>query len=197
MGYSPGGRITSRTDLGGYSYTGGCGGGPMAVKSAAGRTYCYDAAGRMTHRNSNELQWFSYDALKRVYNGTASSTFTYGVDRARIQQIRKTGTTTTATILYIGDLLERDTEGGTTTWRHFVRARERVVAQVNRVDTTNTAQYLHRDHQNSVVEVTNASGAIVQSLAFDAWGLRRDPATWAPLPSPFGGTQPTKRGYTG
>jgi RHS repeat-associated protein len=37
----------------------------------------------------------------------------------------------------------------------------------------------------------------VQSLAFDAWGLRRNAATWAPLASPFAGTQPTKRGYTG
>lgn len=48
-----------------------------------------------------------------------------------------------------------------------------------------------------MVEVTGATGALVQSLAFDAWGLRRNPADWAPLASPFGGTQPTKRGYTG
>jgi RHS repeat-associated protein len=77
-----------------------------------------------------------------------------------------------------------------------VSARGRVVAQVNRV-TTNTVQYLHRDHEQSVVEVTSAAGAIVQSLAYDAWGLRRGPANWAPLGSPFGGTQPTERGYTG
>jgi hypothetical protein len=36
--------------------------------------------------------------------------------------------------------LERDTQGSTTTWRHSVSARGRVVAQVNRVNTTNTVQ---------------------------------------------------------
>src|SRR5690606_18596327 len=53
------------------------------------------------------------------------------------------------------------------------------------------------DQQGSVVEVTNSSGTLVQSLAYDAWGLRRNPTTWAALASPFAGTQPTKRGYTG
>jgi RHS repeat-associated protein len=71
------------------------------------------------------------------------------------------------------------------------------VAQVLRTGSTNTVQYLHRDHQGSVVEVTNSSGTLVQSLAFDAWGLRRNPANWLALASPFGGTQPTERGYTG
>jgi RHS repeat-associated protein len=101
-------------------------------------------------------------------------------------------------VRYIGALLEREVVGSTTTWRHHVSARGRVVAQVNRVSSTNvTVQYLHRDHAGSVVEVTSAAGAIVQSLAYDAWGLRRGPANWAPLGSPFGGTQPTERGYTG
>jgi RHS repeat-associated protein len=72
-----------------------------------------------------------------------------------------------------------------------------MVAQVNRVNTTNTVQFLHRDHQGSVVEVTTSTGSIVQSLAFDAWGLRRNASDWSPLASPFGGTQPTERGYTG
>ncbi len=76
-------------------------------------------------------------------------------------------------------------------------ARDGVIATVNRVGTTNTVQYLHRDHQGSVVEVTNATGGLVQSLAFDAWGLRRNAATWAALANPFGGTEQTERGYTG
>jgi RHS repeat-associated protein len=48
-----------------------------------------------------------------------------------------------------------------------------------------------------VVKVTSASGAVADSLAFDAWGLRRSATNWAALGSPFGGTQQTERGYTG
>jgi RHS repeat-associated protein len=198
LSYSASGRILSKSDVGSYSYTGGCGGGPYAVKSAGGQSFCYDAAGRMTSRAGQTLSWTSYD-LPSVLRaaGNQSSELSYGVDRARYKQVRKTGSTVDATILYIGGLLEKETAGGTTTWRHYVSARGRTVAQVLRTGSTNTVQYLHRDHQGSVVEVTNSSGTLVQSLAFDAWGLRRNPANWLALASPFGGTQPTKRGYTG
>jgi YD repeat-containing protein len=192
MSYSATGSITSKTGIGSYTYTGGaCGGGPLAVKSAGGKTFCYDAAGRMTSRGGNAITWFSYDLPKKINQGTQSAELSYGVDRARYKQIRKTGSTTDATILYIGGLLEQETAGSTVTWRHYVSARGRTVAKVDRVGTTNTVQYLHRDHQGSVVEVTNSSGAIVQSLAYDPWGLRRNAADWSPLASPFARSRPS------
>jgi hypothetical protein len=43
-----------------------------------------------------------------------------------------------------------------------------------RTGTTNTKQFLRRDHQGGVVKVTNAAGSVDQALAFDAWGLRRN-----------------------
>ena len=48
-----------------------------------------------------------------------------------------------------------------------------------------------------MTKVTNDSGSVVQSLAFDAWGLRRDATDWSALGSPFAGTHETERGYTG
>ncbi|HEY5569057.1 MAG TPA: RHS repeat-associated core domain-containing protein [Gammaproteobacteria bacterium] len=198
ISYSAAGSIIWKSDIGTYTYTGGsCGGGPFAVKTANGDSFCYDANGRMTSRGGSAITWFSYDLPNVINNGTQSATFSYGVDRARYKQIRKTGSTVNATILYIGELVEKETAGSTVTWRHYVGARGRTIAQVNRVNTTNTVQYLHRDQQRSVVEVTSSTGAIVQSLAFDAWGLRRNASNWSPLATPFGGTQPTERGYTG
>ena len=46
----------------------------------------------------------------------------------------------------------------------------------------------------SVTTVTNASGAIVQELSYDAWGNLRNPATWS---GSFTGTPKFDRGYTG
>ena len=54
--------------------------------------------------------------------------------------------------------------------------------------------YLHRDHLGSVTTITNASGAIVQELSYDAWGNLRNPATWS---GSFTGTPKFDRGYTG
>jgi RHS repeat-associated protein len=134
---------------------------------------------------------------KQLAAGTKTTDFSYGGGRERYKQVQKTGSTTDATIYYVGTLFEKEIAGATTTYRHNVSARGRMIATVNRVGTAETVQYLHRDHQNSVVEVTAANGTLVQSLAFDAWGLRRNAATWAALGSPFGGSEVTERGYTG
>jgi RHS repeat-associated protein len=68
---------------------------------------------------------------------------------------------------------------------------------VERVSETNTTKYLHRDHQGSVTQVTSSGGSVTESLAYDAWGLRRNAADWSPLSSPFSGSHETARGYTG
>src|SRR5690606_36555345 len=99
LAYSASGRITSKTGVGSYTYTGGsCGGGPYAVKSAGGQTFCYDAAGRMTSRGGHALTWASFD-LPTVLRaaGNQSAEFSYGVDRQRYKQVRKTGSTVNAT----------------------------------------------------------------------------------------------------
>ena len=45
--------------------------------------------------------------------------------------------------------------------------------------------------------MTNAAGSVIQSLAYDAWGLRRNATDWSALGSPFAGTHEMERGYTG
>jgi RHS repeat-associated protein len=152
----------------------------------------------MTSRGgaSNTISWASYDLPISIKYGTQTDEFSYGVDRARYKQVRKTNTTVDATILYVGGLLERETTPSADTWRHFVSVGGRTVAKVERVNTTNTTQYLHRDQQSGVVEITSDAGALVQSFAYDSWGLRRNPSTWAALGSPFSGAPSFKRGYT-
>jgi RHS repeat-associated protein len=151
----------------------------------------------MTSHGSDTFTWYTYDLPKKLAAGTRTSEFFYGTDRQRYKQVQKTGSTTNATIYYVGTLFEKEVAGSTTTYRHYVSTQDRAVATVSRVGSTNTTQYLHRDHQGSVVEITSASGTLVQSLAYDAWGVRRSPATWAALGSPFAGSESLERGYTG
>jgi RHS repeat-associated protein len=194
MNYSAAGRIESKSDVGSYTY--GDASHPHAVTTAGGASYAYDAVGRMVSRKGDTLTWHSFSLPKKLASGTKSAEFSYGVSRDRYKQVLKTGSTTDSTIYYVGTLFEKEV-AATTTYRHHVSVAGRVIGIVSRVGITNSVQYLHRDQQNSVVEVTNASGSIVQSLAYDAWGLRRNASNWAPLTSPFAGTQPTERGYTG
>ena len=191
--YSPAGRITSKTGIGSYTYGAGSA-GPFAVTSANSVNYTYDANGRMITRGSGEIDWYSYDLPSKIddLTDTSYAQFWYGPDRSRIKQYQSSG----VTIRYAGTLFEFE-DAATDTYRHYVQAGDKVIAVVERVATTNTRQYLHRDHQGSVVKVTNASGTVDQALAFDAWGLRRNASDWSALGSPFAGSHETERGYTG
>jgi RHS repeat-associated protein len=195
MNYSAAGRITSKTGVGSYTYGAGSA-GPFAVTSANGASYGYDANGRMTSRGGSTITWYSYDQPKKINSGTKSTEFWYGPDRARYKQELRTSGALDAVITYVGQLFEWE-DAATDTYRHYVTAGSRVVAMVERVGTTNTKQFLHRDHQSSVTKITNAGGTVDQALAFDAWGLRRDATDWSALGSPFAGSHATERGYTG
>jgi RHS repeat-associated protein len=198
--YSANGRITFKSDVGTYTY--GSAAHPNAVTNVAGQTYSYDANGQMTSHGGDALTWYSFGQPEVLKAGSKFSKFFYDANHQRYSQNRTQGSTNT-TIRYVGSLFETGalfeselTTGASTVFRHYVEVRGKRVAVVRRQSSTDTIQYLLRDHQDSVVEVTDSTGSLVQSLAYDAWGLRRDPASWAPLPTPFGGSEPVERGYT-
>lgn len=196
LNYSAAGRITSKTGVGSYSYGAGSA-GPFAVTSANGQSYTYDANGRMITRGSDDITWYSFDKPKKIENGSNYTEFWYGPDRARYRQDVVNGASS-ATIRYASMLFEfEDPTSGSDVYRHYVQSGDRVVAMVERVGTTNTKHFLHKDNQGSVTKVTNSSGTVIQSLAYDAWGLRRDATDWSALGSPFAGSHETERGYTG
>jgi RHS repeat-associated protein len=63
-------------------------------------------------------------------------------------------------------------------------------------DDTEEINYIHKDHLGSWNTITDESGSRIQELSFDAWGNRRDPATW----HAFADTPPEPlfdRGFTG
>lgn len=57
--------------------------------------------------------------------------------------------------------------------------------------------YICRDHLGSITHVVDSAGALLQEMAYDAWGRPRDPATGIVA---FPGSEPPLylgRGYTG
>ena len=191
--YSAAGRITSKSDVGTYTYSSAA--HPNAVTNAGGVSYSYDANGRMTNHGGDNLYWHPFDKPQRIWSNGKNVDFKYAFDRQAYWK-RETADGVSVDTIYAGAHFEKEI-ASQKTYRHYVEVGGRVVAVMTRVSSTNTVQYLHRDHQNSVVAVTDASGTLAQALAYDAWGLRRDATTWAPLADPFGGTQATERGYTG
>ena len=70
----------------------------------------------------------------------------------------------------------------------------------NNIEDSRETHYLHKDHLGSLDVITDATGAIVQELSFDAWGQRRNAIDWTALTSTELITfdhSLTTRGFTG
>ncbi|WP_137391668.1 FG-GAP-like repeat-containing protein [Rhodoligotrophos defluvii] len=201
--YNALGNITSKSDVGTYTYAqlhGGCTGGaqpgPHAVTQVSGiknATYCYDANGNMTSGDGKLVSYTAFDMASLISKGGKSVAITYGPDRARYKRV-DTGTTGTVTTLYIGGkAMERINRGGVIETKHYIGD----FAVVTTSGTTTQTSYLLRDHLGSVDVITDEAGAVLERMSFDAWGKRRE-VTWQAMADATAYVPlVTTRGFTG
>lgn len=196
------GNITSKSDVGTYRYDSGK---PHAVTSVSGvnglnaGTYSYDANGNaLTGLGSRTMTWSSYNLPRFIDQGADSIEFQYGPSRERIWQVNGP-----LVITYAGGLYERHhssaTEKTVALNKSYVMAGGRVVAIYTKPDAAQgVLHYLHHDHRDSVDVVTDASGAVVERLSYDAFGKRRT-INWLNDVANLQMLVPhdTTRGYTG
>jgi hypothetical protein len=104
------------------------------------------------------------------------------------------------TTLYIsggGVLAERFAgSGGSVRWTNYLIAGGRMIGiRVENADETTLTRYFHTDHLRSIAVITNETGAVVERLSCDAWGVRRYPDG---TPDPSGSiASSSSRGFTG
>ena len=181
---------------------------------AGTRRYCYDANGNLAAQTIasgtgtlkyDSSTWWVANLAKRISQGggTSYSDFWYGAGRERIRQVAQKSATTSEATTYVGGLYEKFTRtvsgSPTTEYVHYIRGGDQAIAVVKRISGALQTRYLHRDHLGSVVALTDTTGAVIERYSYDAWGKRRDPATWV---TPAAGTfsfdpSYTDRGYTG
>ena len=108
----------------------------------------------------------------------------YGHDHQRIYQELNENSIITARKTFVGEGLEivEKPQSGTVQKIHYLSGGDGNLFAMYIIDQNNvgTLYYLFTDHLGSPNLITDASGNTVQELSFDAWGKRRDPATWQP-----------------
>lgn len=113
----------------------------------------------------------------------------------RIEQQYTEGGNTTGK-LWAG-ACEYITENGQQKTLTYLNGPEGVFAlHVKNPNGSENIRYIHKDHLGSWNTITDENGNLLQELSFDAWGNRRNPATWRA----FTGTPPEPlfdRGFTG
>ena len=155
----------------------------------------------MTGPAPRTVTWWSHNKPRRMTrNADNYSEYWYGPggDRGVFKQESRIAGAL-STVVYGSALYERRTQGSTVEHTHYIQANGVTVATVRRYGTAtaNTTRYLHRDHLGSVVLITNESGAVTETLAYDAWGKRRPPTNWiAPGAGTFLHAQWLRRGFT-
>jgi len=214
LSYDSLGNITSKSDVGAYSYGAG-NAGPHAVTSAGGTSYQYDANGNNTSSSDGRtISYTTFDKAASVSKGAHITTFAYGPDRKRYKRTDMSGDGVSPnlirTTLYIGSVEKITLADGSRQVKRYLGG---IAIETESYDGTGaftgeTKSYLHHDHLGSIDVITNALGQIEGNggeMSFDAWGQRRSAITWEALSDQiihagFGvfNTNPiTTRGFTG
>jgi RHS repeat-associated protein len=197
-------------------------GGGVAFSVTA--TYTYDANGNLTDSSgtlypatgsvafSRTLTYTSYNhpsTLTHAQGGsTYSYTYTYNAEHERVKlvTVRPTDTLTSIYLHPAGKgalLYEKETRqsDGVIEHKHYVSGGSGLIGVFVTKSSYATGEgpamrYYHRDHLGSIVAISNSSGAVVERLAFEAFGERRFPNGSAQdRASPLFGIN-TDRGFT-
>jgi RHS repeat-associated protein len=197
VGYNGLGNITSKSDVGTYTYPAAGLARPHAVGSITGAIntiFTYDANGNMLAGQGRTVTYTSFNMSASITQGSSTVTLTYDANHARIKQVAPDGTT-----IYVAGPagVERfAATSGLVTWNEYLSAGGQLVGvHFSRSDTTQATRHFVTDHLGSVAVLTDEMGAVVERLAYDAWGKRRYPNG---ADDPAGAiTSQTTKGFTG
>ena len=120
----------------------------------------------------------------------------YGVDNQRIKQVIGRPNGESETKVYIGRGFEKHIKNNQTKYVHYISSPSGLAAIIEQDAAGNREiNYVLCDHLGSIQVLVNQSNQIVQEYSYDAWGMRRDPATWVVYLN--ASDYLTNRGFTG
>lgn len=219
------GNIKSKANVGSYDYVGHphlLSGITGTVVGLTNPTYTYDANGNTQSGLNRLYAWSAANlpvSVDQLSDGTPVSAtlrheFLYGPERERTREIVRamSGTTIGAVqrTIYSADSIEKeiDAVAGTTKIRTYLPLglgfTEEAFTGTSIASTsvgTPAERYFHKDNLGSPVIVTDASQAVLERMAYDAWGRRRQSngleVGWQYLNAQSAANTLDHRGYTG
>ncbi len=144
----------------------------------------------------DQIRYTSFNKVNYVASGTSTLQLTYGWDRRRKLAVNTVDGTTTRRY-YAGKYYELEERGDTVRQTCYLYGSEGLFALVIRTEGRDSVRYCHRDHLGSVIGYSDETSHLVQELSYDAWGRRRDPGTWAYLPTLAAAGALDPHGFTG
>ena len=228
FGYDALGNIASKTNVGSYAYPAANTARPHLVSSITGTVvgltnpgFTYDADGNTLSGLNRSYAWSAANlplSIDQLSDGTQASAtlrheFLYGPERQRTREIVRamSGTAIGAVqrTIYSAEAIEKeiDAVAGTTKIRTYLPLglgfTEEVFAGTAiapNAASTPAERFYHKDNLGSLVIVTDASQAVLQRMAYDPWGRRRQSngleVGWQYLNAQSAANKLDHRGYT-
>jgi RHS repeat-associated protein len=215
IGYDSIGDITSKSDVGTYSYpTSGSGAvRPHAISSITGTvngvtnpSYTYDPNGNMTAGAGRTVTLSSFNMVLSIVQGTTSVALRYDPEHMRSSRVDSVGGASSSTGFVLdpanGATSELYNDGSVLHWHDYLEVDGHYVAERfcdgYPTCTGPTWKYFVTDNLGSIASITDSAGTVLERDAYDPWGRPRVYATGADDPT-CGSVPPpiTKRGYTG
>lgn len=193
VNYDAIGNITYKSDVGTYQYNSTK---PHAVTHTGNKVHSYDANGnlydtRIAGTVDRSVTWTSFNKPTSMTQNGVTATYTYGAGHNRITKTKGNKKTT-----YVGSMYEKEVEGATTKHTYYVGSIVIKRTLINGSLTSESKNYMHKDHQGSTDVITDENGYVVERQSFDAWGKRRQSNNWQD--AQFSITSDiTSKGYTG
>ena len=146
----------------------------MYVQVSAPATYSYDANGNMATKVDGADTWtYTWNALNQLTsvlkNAAIVAAYSYDPSGRRVE--KTAGTTATTWVYDRASILRQSVASASvTTTLRFIHG-PGVDAPLAEEDVTSASTAsLHADALGTIVRHTNASGSVIESISYDAWG---------------------------
>jgi RHS repeat-associated protein len=146
------------------------GAGPNAVSSSSLGMYKYDGRGNQIEAPGRKVTYTWFDLPRTIKGAGAACSFEYDGENRCVRRITSVGDE----IVSLGDLYQRRTRTNVSsrTDIFLFRVGSRSTARIERQSQKDKVAYLHEDHLRSVNAISDDSGAILEQLRYQPFGLK-------------------------
>jgi RHS repeat-associated protein len=181
------GNISSKTDAGNYIYNSQRTNALAIITNPLGD----QLPPAIISQDRQDVTYTPFQKVSTISESGHQLVYTYGFDYQRIKSVSNS-----SEIRYYLGAYEKQLQSTATRDLHYIMAGNGLCAIIVRENGVNNIFYTYTDHLGSIINVTDAHGALIASQNFDAWGRHRNPLTWDynNIPSP---PDWLYRGFTG
>ncbi len=172
--YNNAGNVLTKTSLGNITYKTSH---PDAVNNVDNPNGIITAATIPNSQNIQNSSYTPFNKIQNFYEGSYQYDVFYGCDQERRRANMYNNGSLVYSRTYVGDY-EKTVSGGSTSEVHYINSPSGLCGIYVITNGVGAMYYPYEDHLGSITKVTDANGAIIADINYDAWGRRRNNTTW-------------------